>query len=169
MKTGYRTSIIAWSKLDTSSPRNFVCLDTRSREVRHRTVNADEIFVVVRDYDTSAGREYFIAREDNLWYIYGFLRLLLPEVSYDFTYAGLWNDTALIRELHVYGQMSKIGESDDSKTQHTGLGRKLVDIACKISHAKWYQHVTVISGVWVKWYYAKLWFARVGTYMSKKL
>ena len=57
---------------------------------------------------------------------------------------GLGEGTALIRELHVYGQVASIsvqqispnpsfsrGEQDT--TQHTGIGRQLMQLAEKIA------------------------------------
>jgi len=74
--------------------RNFVSLDTRSREVRNRpqstnkglqplapdTVDSQPLAlnVVVRTYQSSVGQECFISYEDELGYLYGFIRLLLP-------------------------------------------------------------------------------------------
>jgi elongator complex protein 3 len=169
MSYWYTTSIIWTYSVDLSSKRNFVCLDTRSREIRHRVGVTDEIFLVIRQYDSSAGKEFFVAREDTLWYLYGFIRLFLPFSSYDFEYIGVSVETALIRELHVYGQVSKIGETNHDKTQHTWLWKQLLDTAQKIAFAYWYTYLSVISGVGVKWYYARLWFERKGTYMTKKL
>lgn len=169
MQPGYCTTIIGSIKPDLTSQRNFVCLDTRSREVRDRQTDASQLLLVIREYSSSVWQEYFIAWEDNLWYLYGFVRLLLPSVWYDFDYEGVWDAIALIRELHVYGQVSKIGESDVTKTQHGWLGKQLIDVAEKIAYHKWYRSVTVISGVGVKWYYRKLWFQDLGTYMNKSL
>lgn len=61
--------------------RNFVSLDTRSREIRHKPSVNDfgELVLVERKYASSVGSEFFISFEDNLGYLYGFTRLLLPE------------------------------------------------------------------------------------------
>jgi histone acetyltransferase (RNA polymerase elongator complex component) len=47
----------------------------------------------------------------------------------------LGEHTALIRELHVYGQVAKINTTDEniSTTQHTGVGRTVMAIAEQIS------------------------------------
>jgi len=64
---------------DLISPRNFVSLDTRSREVRNRGEGKSQFLnMVIRPYASSVGQEYFISWEDELGYIYGFTRLLLP-------------------------------------------------------------------------------------------
>ena len=46
------------------SDRAFVSLDTRSREIRHRRKHEPEdIRIIIREYDSTVGREYFIAME----------------------------------------------------------------------------------------------------------
>jgi histone acetyltransferase (RNA polymerase elongator complex component) len=64
--------------------RNFVSLDTRSREIRHKyqvpspKSQIPSPNVIIRKYISSGGVEYFISSEDELGYLYGFTRLLLP-------------------------------------------------------------------------------------------
>lgn len=53
-------------------------LDTRSREVRNKKEKTGSLNLVVRAYESSVGKEYFISYEDELGYLYGFTRLLLP-------------------------------------------------------------------------------------------
>jgi hypothetical protein len=55
-------------------------LDTRSREVRNRSGLGKFSFMnlVLRWYKSSVGQECFISFEDELGYLYGFTRLLLP-------------------------------------------------------------------------------------------
>lgn len=80
----------------------------------------------MRRYISSGGVEYFIAFEDALGYLYGFTRLLLPTVPVDVK--GLGTDTAIIRELHVYGQVEGLNRLNVSsfkrlsdKVQHKGF------------------------------------------------
>jgi histone acetyltransferase (RNA polymerase elongator complex component) len=91
-----------------------VSLDTRSREIRNKgqgtrdkiTSSKSQIpspNIIIRKYKSSGGVEYFISFEDQLGYLYGFTRLLLPTDPVDVK--GLGSDTAIIRELHVYGQV----------------------------------------------------------------
>ena len=165
-----KTEII-WVEPDLKSFRNFVCLDTRSREVRNRVEKKknDSLNLILRWYKSSVGQECFISYEDELWYIYWFTRLLLPnEISV------IWIDwletwTAIIRELHVYWELQKIWEKWDSATQHTWLWKNLLRFAESISKTIWYNQLSVISWVWVREYYEKQWFALKGTYMSKKI
>jgi elongator complex protein 3 len=166
------TSIIGWT-IDAESDRAFVSLDTRSREIRHRRKHEPEdIRIVIRAYRSSVGREYFIAMETSQWYLYWFTRLLLPDVGNSIEYSGLGEHTALIRELHVYGQVAKINTTDEniSTTQHTGVGRTVMAIAEQISKQAWYHRLSVIAGVGVKEYYRnQLWYHDDDTYVVKEL
>ena len=163
-----KTEII-WTQPDLESFRNFVCLDTRSREVRNRIEKkkSDFLNLVLRRYKSSAGQECFISFEDELGYLYGFTRLLLPNEDsvVDFEWLGKW--TAIIRELHVYGQLQKIWEKSEQWTQHTWLWRRLLSFAEKLSKSFGYNQLSVISWVWVREYYKSLWFEIKWTYMSK--
>ena len=165
-----KTQII-WTHPDLKSLRNFVCLDTRSREVRNRVEKkkSDFLNLVLRRYRSSAGQECFISFEDELGYLYGFTRLLLPDDVSPVWIDGLESGTAIIRELHVYGQLQKIWEKSDSWTQHTWLGKRLLSFAEKLSKSFGYDQFSVISGVWVREYYRSLWFELMWTYMSKKI
>ena len=162
---------IIWTQPDLKSFRNFVCLDTRSREVRNRVEKkkSDFLNLVLRRYRSSAGQECFISFEDELGYLYWFTRLLLPDdVSLDWI-EGLESGTAIIRELHVYGQLQKIWEKSDSWTQHTWLWKRLLSFAEKLAKSFGYDQFSVISWVWVREYYRSLWFELMWTYMSKKM
>ena len=165
------TSIIGWT-IDAESDRAFVSLDTRSREIRHRRSHEPEdIRIVIRAYKSSVGKEYFIAIETSQWYLYGFTRLLLPDIWQTVDYDWLGEATALIRELHVYGQVAKINSNDNTHTtQHTGVGRTVMTIAEQISQQAWYHRLSVIAWVGVKEYYRNiLWYHNDGTYVVKEL
>jgi histone acetyltransferase (RNA polymerase elongator complex component) len=45
-------------------------LDTRSREVRNKTEETKALNLVIRNYKSSVGQEYFISYEDELGYLY---------------------------------------------------------------------------------------------------
>ena len=163
---------IIWWEIDIISDRAFVSLDTRSREIRHRRKHEPEdIRIIIRQYKSSVGQEYFIAMETSQWYLYGFTRLLLPKEWNTVEYEGLGTQTAIIRELHVYGQVAKIN-SDEKQitTQHTWVGRSVMGIAEQISKKEWYERLSVIAWVGVKEYYRKqLWYKNIWTYVVKDL
>ena len=162
---------IIWTQPDLKSFRNFVCLDTRSREVRNRIEKkkSDSLNLVLRWYPSSVGQECFISFEDELGYLYWFTRLLLPNDDSVVWIEWLEKWTAIIRELHVYGELQKIWDKSGQWTQHTWLWRRLISFAERLSKSFGYNQFSVISWVWVREYYKSLWFELKWTYMSKKI
>ncbi len=173
-------TLIVWNLPDLTSFRNFVSLDTRSREIRNKT--KDEIYntktttnLIIRKYESSVWLELFISFEDILWYLYGFTRLLLPINDNVVYWKWLWHNTSMIRELHVYGNVAmlqwenKIIKHWNEKVQHKWFGKQLMEIAENISMIWWYKRLSVISGIWVREYYRKLWYKLEGTYMIKNI
>lgn len=156
---------------ELSSFRYFVSLDTRSREVRNKKEKTEVLNLVVRAYESSVGQEYFISYEDELGYLYGFTRLLLPKLEERLDVAGLGLETALIRELHVYGSLQSLKTQEESgqKVQHSGLGKQLLETAEKIAQKSDFSKLSVISGVGVREYYRKQGYELEGTYMVKVL
>jgi elongator complex protein 3 len=77
---------------------------------------------------------------------------------------------AFVRELHVYGNLVKIGDRSELSTQHTGLGKRLMAHAeALVKEDGSFEKLAVISGVGVRGYYEKLGYAKIGTYMIKTL
>jgi len=161
-------SYIIWKKPDLLSFRNFVSLDTRSRELRNNPQKESHLNLIIRKYKSSVGIEYFISFEDLKWYLYGFVRLLLPNVGNFIDRDWLWDNTAIIRELHIYWNLASIEKDiENNQVQHTGLGKQLMDLAEKITYSHNYKKLSVISGIWVREYYKKLWYNLDWTYMVK--
>jgi ELP3 family radical SAM enzyme/protein acetyltransferase len=65
---------------------------------------------------------------------------------------------ALIRELHVYGQLiaSRPGEGKDERPQHRGVGTRLMMAAESIAFERGYRKIAVIAGVGVRNFYRRL-------------
>ena len=85
----------------------------------------------------------------------------------------LLNDSALVRELHVYGTMKRVGE-EGNQSQHTGMGKKLLARAEEIANGdnKYnlkYKKLSIIAGVGVREYYKKRGYTLQNTYMVKSL
>lgn len=119
IKTDEIETFIIGSQPDVTSFRHFVSLDTRSREVRNKKETTKNLNLILRMYQSSVGKEIFISYEDELGYLYGFTRLLLPLEEERLDFEGLGKETAIIRELHVYGELQAVGEKSDSATQHS--------------------------------------------------
>ena len=165
------STFILWKTPDISSYRNYVSLDTRSREVRNKKEKTENLNLIVRKYQSSVWIEYFISYEDELWYLYWFTRLLHPEEKYRLSLPWLWTTTALIRELHVYWSLQWLEKEneDGNKVQHTWLWKKLLETAESLSKQVGFENLTVISWVGVREYYRKQGYHLEGTYMLKKL
>jgi len=141
--------------------RGIICRCIRCREAKTAPIIKPNLFIT--KYRASQGDEYFISFENaDQSQLYGFLRLRLNENLGPFTKA-----TALVRELHVYGELVPIDGL--AKIQHMGLGKKLMTIAEQIAKAGNYQQVAVISGIGVRPYYRKLGFRLNNSYLVKKL
>jgi elongator complex protein 3 len=139
-----------------------------SRDIRAREIMQEEIVgepqIVVRRYTASHGVEYFISVEANDKLL-GFCRMRYPHNALR---SEITPKSALIRELHVYGQAVPIGQHSN-KAQHKGFGRQLMERAEEISRTEGRDKMIVISGVGVREYYRKLGYEREGPYMCKLL
>jgi elongator complex protein 3 len=164
--------------VDKTNLRQYVDILMKKKQLRSRDIRAREIGrntsiktlqpkLKVQEYIASKGQEYFISFEDedqNI--IIGFCRLRFPsqQLRKEFT-----PTTAIIRELHVYGQALHLGTREEDSSQHKGFGKKLLEKAEEISRQNGYDKLLVISGVGVREYYKNLGYEREGVYMSKSL
>jgi elongator complex protein 3 len=126
--------------------------------------------VVVRrtDYTASGGREVFLSYESKAGdTILGFLRLRKVAGPHRDELDG----SAVVRELHVYGQVINTGSSDrEDSYQHRGLGTRLLTEAERISKDELrVDKIAVISAVGTRQYYKKLGYEQDGPYVSKVL
>ena len=96
--------------------------------------------------------------------IIGFCRLRFPS---QFLRPEITETSALIRELHVYGTATAIG--DGGVVQHQGWGKKLMQKAEQIAKEYGKNKMVVISGVGVREYYRKLGYKKEGQYMVKSI
>ena len=120
------------------------------------------------NYDSSGGDEVFLSYEDTNESIYGFLRLRNPSNLAHRKEVG--TDSCIVRELHVYGKSLKLGQKEENEIQHSGLGKKLMKEAEKISREEFdAKRILVISAVGTREYYQKLGYSLYGPYMSKAL
>ena len=145
--------------------------EIRFREIAGDEVDLAELALDEVAYETSNTSECFLQWVTPRGKIAGFLRLSLPHDGYVRAYAGELPDglgCAMIREVHVYGQVANLHRSDGS-AQHLGLGRQLVERACAIAREAGFGHVNVISSVGTRDYYRKLGFADGDLYQTREL
>ncbi len=135
--------------------RNQKCRCIRCREIKDQQKTRHlETELVIREYPASGGTEYFISVETvDHEKILGFIRLRLPDKNTDCIFPALQN-SAKIRELHVYGQLVTKGHQTGA-SQHTGIGKKLLMKAETISYGHGFPSISVIAGVGTRSYYSK--------------
>ena len=146
------------------------------REIRFREIAGEEIDVssLVLDtvaYETTNTSERFLQWITPEGKIAGFLRLSLPHEDYLLAHAIELPDElgcAMIREVHVYGQVANLHRSDGS-AQHLGLGRRLVERACELAREAGFGRINVISSVGTRDYYRKLGFVDGALYQTREL
>jgi elongator complex protein 3 len=144
------------------------CIRCRETGLQKRYPVEDEVELRRTDYTASAGREVFLSYESKDGdTILGFLRLRKVANPHRSELTG----SAIVRELHVYGQAVGVGkkESDDSY-QHRGYGAKLLKEAeCIAKGELGVDKIAIISAVGTRQYYNKLGYCQDGPYVSKVL
>ncbi|MFH0814694.1 MAG: tRNA uridine(34) 5-carboxymethylaminomethyl modification radical SAM/GNAT enzyme Elp3, partial [Candidatus Falkowbacteria bacterium] len=153
----------------TLARQNKQCNCIRCREARANVANANKAKLFIKKYKASDGTEYFIHYSSpNQKILYAFCRLRLNKNFVQDHLPELKN-TAIIRELHTYGQTIAINKLNPIAAQHIGFGKKLMLEAEKIAKATGYKQMAVISGIGVREYYKKLGYRIKGTYMVKQI
>lgn len=148
------------------------CKCIRCREIGHKKTSQeytlDDFELFSENYTACEGQEYFLSIEDfNEESLAGFLRLRLPSKNH--FRPEISDATALVRELHVYGNMIKIGDKNPKIGQHTGFGERLLKEAENIALDNGRDEIAIISGIGTRNYYRKFGYEKVGPYMKKKL
>jgi elongator complex protein 3 len=150
------------------------CQCIRCREVGHQAAQGtythkENVTLQRENYRASEGEEIFLSMEDaKSDVLLGFLRLRMP--SEKAHRPEINQNTALIRELHVYGPMMPLGERTDELWQHKGYGEELIKTAETISTQEYdKKEILITSGIGVRNYYRKFGYERKGPYMAKKL
>lgn len=128
-------------------------VDIRSREIRNKVVTRDELLLKKVTYTTSVSEEIFlqfVVKDTNQ--IVGFLRLSFPTQD---SYIKELENAGIIREIHVYGELVKIGKKADGRSQHLGLGTELIAEAAGLAKEKNIEKLAVISAIGTREYYRK--------------
>lgn len=157
-KTNFRQYI---EKLQ--SEKNVKCHCIRCREIKNDQITGKPSLEII-EYDSSHGKEFFISIRDEADRLLGFCRLRFVGESMR---SEITKNSAIIRELHVYGTVVALKAKGD--IQHKGFGRQLMEKAEEICRAHKKGKILVISGVGVKEYYRKIGYSDDGPYVSKRL
>lgn len=155
-------SIVAGNKITNlrqiMQQEGAVCNCIRCREPHDlKKVGKHKINII--EYPASGGKEYFIeATSLDQKILYGFCRLRLDNNSPI--------APAIIRELHVYGELVPVGGT--KIVQHAGLGKGLLSTAEKVAKKNHAKKIAVISGIGVRAYYKRQGYRIKNTYLEKK-
>jgi ELP3 family radical SAM enzyme/protein acetyltransferase len=166
------------------------CSCIRCREVKNKEIDEKLIVLRIRQYKASRGDEYFISFESiNTRLLLGFVRLRLTRYPATHVFPELIG-CAMIRELHVYGQLKTVEKSNEldsiinkeprriggscnrQSIQHRGFGKRLMVKAEEIAMGAGYQKMSVIAGEGTREYYRRLGYYDAegdGLFMMKKL
>ena len=145
------------------------CIRCREAGLQRRYPEGSDVVLKRHDYIASGGRETFLSfetKDGNT--LLGFLRLRKVVAPHRKELAG----SAIVRELHVYGQALDVGaEKESSSMQHMGYGMKLVHEAERIAREEMsVDKITVISAVGTREYYRKqMGYHQDGPYVSRVL
>lgn len=155
-------SIVAGNKITNLrqilKQKGVVCNCIRCREPKEEATK--EYQLNITSYQASSGQEHFISIDSlDKKTLYGFCRLRLDKTS---SIAP-----AIIRELHVYGELVPIGS--EIKVQHRGLGKILMAKAEELAKEAGADKIAVISGIGVRGYYRKLGYRLYNSYLVKKI
>ena len=170
---GYSTKFVNMRQLlqDDMRLNKWGCKCIRCREIKGYQVSPSDIRLNVEKYRASGGDEYHISFDTccDKNYLVGFLRLRLAgEASSEAVLPSI-KGCALIRELHIYSNISDVGNNIEGSLQHKGYGKQLVAKAEEIARDNGYRKVAIISGTGVRGYYRRLGYQLVDTYMLKDI
>ncbi|MFZ2414946.1 MAG: elongator complex protein 3 [Minisyncoccia bacterium] len=140
-------------------------VEIRSREIAG-DIPAKKLIFKKTTYECAGGKEYFLEYIDKENRLYGLLRLRICEDNLN-AYKNFKGKTALVREIHVYGEATKLKSL--GPIQHKGLGSSLLKEAEKIAKLESCSSLAIIAGIGVRKYYYEKGYRLVQTYMYKKL
>jgi elongator complex protein 3 len=154
--------------------KGIYCQCIRCCELRDQSFNPLDVEYRVASFEASGGTEYFISaivpqpnRPRNI--LLGFIRLRISDALMSSILPELQGKTAMIRELHVYGAMTAVGQEAKKGAQHMGIGKELLRIAEAKARRHGCTQIAIISGIGVRGYYQKRGYELKGTYMMKNL
>jgi elongator complex protein 3 len=159
---------IVLARLHTQG-RRCRCIRCREAGLQRKYPSEQDVELKRIDYVASGGKEIFLSYESrNCETLLGFMRLRKVASPY----RPELEDAAIVRELHVYGQVVNVGYGAEGESyQHRGYGMKLMQEAERIAREELgVGKISVISAVGTREYYRKqLGYRQDGPYVSKVL
>ncbi len=153
--------------------RGVRCECLRCREVRDARVAVDELHLDDLIYRTgeigSGSEEHFISFVTTEDQVAGFLRLSLPDAEAPETGMDDLRGSAIVREVHIYGQSLEVGAEKRGSAQHAGLGTRLLAYAEDLASERGFDRLAVIAAVGTRGYYLGRGFKRGKFYLIKTI
>ena len=90
-----------------------ICPCIRCSEIKDRKFDMNKSYINIKQFDASGGKEFFISKAidiDGITYRIGFVRLRLSKDA-GMGFINVLKNSALIRELHVYGSLHSTEKS----------------------------------------------------------
>jgi elongator complex protein 3 len=167
IEAGVRKSHLRELVLREMKARGTSCRCIRCREIGHLPSTKEmpreaDVELKEVEYRASGGIEMFLSFEvPSIDSLIGYARLRVPGSSKA--------NAALLRELHVYGQLVPISEDAGKRWQHRGFGEKLMAACEERANERGLAELRVTSGVGTRNYYRRLGYERKDPYMTKRL
>lgn len=156
---------------DELKKEGVLCKCIRCREVRGG-VYEEDVRLNVDERESLGGKELFLSFDSVKDKLFSMLRLRLPEKNEKMLFEEL-EGAAIVREVHTYGQVKDLQgvslQVGDERSQHRGLGKRLLAKAEEIAVERGYKKMAIISAVGTREYYRKLGYGLVGEYVVKVL
>jgi len=137
------------------------CRCIRCREIGRCVPDREVPTLSTLVYGCCGGEERFIQFTSGNALI-GFVRLRFPGAPW----RRELEDSALVRELHVYGPQVRLGVcAEDREWQHRSFGRELLAEAERQAAEAGFNAVAIMTGIGVRPYYRRQGYMRDGPYM----
>jgi elongator complex protein 3 len=173
IKAGSKISNLREVVLKKLKKRGERCRCIRCREVKANYNPREKIYLQREDYEASDGKEIFLSFENKeKTKLLSFLRLRIPSQVFlkEKHFLPYLQDSAIIREIHTYGELVPFNKKIKVAPQHRGLGKKLIQKAENITKREFnLPKIAVISGVGVRIYWQRLGYKLKESYMVKKI
>lgn len=142
------------------------CREAGLSQLVGRVADEQDIIFLSERYEACMGAEYSLSYEDvENDILIALLRLRFPYAPH----RAELKHAALVRDLHVYGELVGLGERKQQSWQHRGYGTHLLRKAEEIAADKGYRKIAVMSGIGVRDYYARFGYTREGPFMVKTI
>jgi elongator complex protein 3 len=155
------------------------CQCIRCREIRGQFIDPSQLKQEDFSYHAADAVEHFLSFVTPENRLAGYLRLSIPELAVDnersqarnclLAMAPELQRSAIIREVHIYGQSLDVGIKQDGTAQHIGLGTSLLKRAEEITQQYGLKTLVVIAAIGTREYYRSRGYEISNLYMKKDM